>query len=227
MPDSELLDRLGGGLQQLGITLPATAQERLITYLRLLERWNRAYNLTAVRDIRQMVSRHLLDSLAVLPLLRSGRLIDVGSGAGLPGIPLAMARPEMRCVLLDSNAKKTRFLIQAAAELELSNVEVVHSRVEEYRPAELFDTVTTRAFAGLGEMIRHTRHLLAERGRFVALKGANVEGEIENLPDGFVIGELTVLQIPGSNSLRYAAVIRRDTQDLPGELRAKKIRSPG
>jgi len=209
VPDSELLDRLGGGLQQLGITLPATAQERLITYLRLLERWNRAYNLTAVRDIRQMVSRHLLDSLAVLPLLRNGRLIDVGSGAGLPGIPLAMARPEMRCVLLDSNAKKTRFLIQAAAELELSNVEVVHSRVEEYRPAELFDMVTTRAFASLAETIRCTRPLLADRGRLVALKGVNVQRESEDLPDGFIISELRPLQIPDAGSLRYAAVIQR------------------
>ncbi len=210
MPDSKLLDELGSGLQQLGITLSDSTRNKLIAYLRLLEKWNRAYNLTAVRDIQQMVSRHLLDSLSVLPLLQGSRLIDVGSGAGLPGIPLALARPEMRCILLDSNAKKTRFLIQAVAELELHNVEVVHSRVENYHPADLFDTVTTRAFASLAEMLQSTRHLLAEQGRFVALKGVNVQQETESLPAGFTIGELRQLEIPGSDSLRYAAIIQRD-----------------
>jgi len=208
--DSKLHHDLYSGLQQLETPLPETTRRKLVAYLQLLEKWNRTYNLTAVRDIRQMVSRHLLDSLSVLPLLRGKYLIDVGSGAGLPGIPLALAQPETEFVLLDSNAKKTRFLIQAVAELGLRNVQVVHSRVENYHPTDLFDTVTTRAFANLAGMLQCTAHLLAKQGRFVALKGTNVQQETNNLPAGFVIGELKPLEVPGADSLRYAVIIQRD-----------------
>ncbi len=208
--DSKLRQELRGGLQQLGIALPETAQKKLIAYLRLLEKWNRTYNLTAVRNIQQMVSRHLLDSLSVLPLLRGSHLIDVGSGAGLPGIPLALARPETAFVLLDSNAKKTRFLIQAVAELQISNAEIVHCRVEHYQPVHLFDMVVTRAFASLAEMLSTTQHLLAEQGCFIALKGANVQQETKHLPAGFTVNALHRLQIPGSGRQRYAAIIQRE-----------------
>ncbi len=210
MTDNKLRHELWSGLHQLGIPLSEPILNRLIAYLRLLQKWNRAYNLTAVRDIQQMVSRHLLDSLSVLPLLQGSRLIDVGSGAGLPGIPLALARPEMEFTLLDSNAKKTRFLLQAIAELELPNIGIVHSRVENYQPARLYDTVTTRAFASLAEMLACTQHLLATGGSFVALKGINVQQETENLPAGFTISELNPLEIPGSDSLRYAVIIQRE-----------------
>ena len=207
MPDPELRARLGAGAAQLGVALPDEAQEKLIAYLHLLQRWNRVYNLTAVRDPERMVGRHLLDSLAAAPLLQGSRFIDVGSGAGLPGIPLALARPESSWVLLDSSAKRCRFLIQAVAELGLSGVEVVHGRVERYRPATPFDCVVTRAFAALGETVERIRHLLAEQGCLVALKGRSVERELESLPPGFTLRELRRLEVPATKGARYAAVL--------------------
>ncbi len=207
MPDPELRARLDAGAAQLGVALPEEAQEKLIAYLHLLQRWNRVYNLTAVRDPEQMVGRHLLDSLAAAPLLQGSRFIDVGSGAGLPGIPLALARPESSWVLLDSSAKRCRFLIQAVAELGLTGVEVVHGRVERYRPATPFDCVVTRAFAALGETVGRIRHLLAEQGCLVALKGRGVERELESLPPGFALRELRRLEVPATKGARYAAVL--------------------
>jgi len=140
-PATTLLSSLQDGVHALGLALAPAAQEKLIAYIELLAKWNQAYNLTAVRDPEQMIARHLLDSLAILPWVRGPRVLDIGSGAGLPGIPLALARPELQFVLLDSNAKKTRFITQALAELGLENVEVVHSRVEKYQPAVPFDPV--------------------------------------------------------------------------------------
>ena len=140
------------GSERLGIPLPAEAVARLGAYLTLLERWNRAYNLTAVRDPEAMVVRHVLDSLSILPWLEGPRVLDVGSGAGLPGIPLAIARPEQGFCLLDSNGKRTRFLTQVAAELRLGNVAVVRGRVEDYRPEILFDSVVSRALRSHSSM---------------------------------------------------------------------------
>ncbi len=207
MPDAALRERLAQGAEQIGVVLPGPAQDKLITYLHLLEKWNRVYNLTAVRDLQQMVGRHLLDSLSAAPLVQGSRLIDVGSGAGLPGIPLALARPETRWVLLDSSAKRARFLVQAVAELELPNVQVVHSRVENYHPARRVDCVVTRGCAGLAQTLERARHLLAEQGRLVALKGKNVRQEAETLPAGFVLRELRRLEIPATEGVRYAAVV--------------------
>jgi 16S rRNA (guanine527-N7)-methyltransferase len=164
------LDR---GLSELALSLPAHASDQLLEYLALLGKWNRTYNLTAIRDPLDMVSQHLLDSLAVLPHLAQPRsLADAGSGAGLPGIPLAIARPELRVALADSSQKKTAFLRQAAIELGLANVEVHEGRVETWRPQPLFDVVISRAFAALADFIAACRHLVAPGGMLAAMKGA-------------------------------------------------------
>jgi 16S rRNA (guanine527-N7)-methyltransferase len=173
MTPGAALDR---GLGELELALPAGARERLLAYLALLVKWNRTYNLTAIRDPLAMVAHHLLDSLAVLPHLplpvERGRLVDAGSGAGLPGIPLAMARPQWRVVLAESSQKKAAFLRQAAIELELNNVEVHEGRVEAWRPSVLFDAVISRAFAALAEFISVCRHLVAPGGVLAAMTGA-------------------------------------------------------
>jgi 16S rRNA (guanine527-N7)-methyltransferase len=166
------LDR---GLAELGLELPAGAREGLLEYVALLVKWNRTYNLTAIRDPLAMVAHHLLDSLAVLPHLparAAARLADAGSGAGLPGIPLALARPQWRVALAESSQKKAAFLRQAAIELALDNVEVHEGRVEAWRPATLFDVVISRAFAALTEFVSLCRHLVAPNGVLAAMTGA-------------------------------------------------------
>jgi 16S rRNA (guanine527-N7)-methyltransferase len=196
---SEMLQR---GLRELAIDLDSARQAQLIDYLSLLARWNKAYNLTAVRDQPSMVTRHLLDSLSVHAHLKGQRFIDVGTGAGLPGIPLAIASPERHFTLLDSNGKKTRFLVQAKAELKLVNVDVVHARVEDYRPDACFDAVLSRAFASLGDMMRGCRHLLAPGGAFLAMKGQRPDEELRRL--GSQIAEVSVipLSVPGLSEER-------------------------
>jgi 16S rRNA (guanine527-N7)-methyltransferase len=174
--------------------------------VRLLAKWNSAYNLTAVRDPLEMVTRHLLDSLVVAPHLYGARVLDVGTGPGLPGIPLAVARPELAFTLLDANAKKTRFVVQAVGELVLKNVEVVQSRVENYRPSRIFDTVVSRAFASIADMLAHARHLCAPGGRFLAMKGAYPEEELKALPDGYDY-EVVPLAVPGLDAARHVVIV--------------------
>ena len=166
------------GSEQLGIPLPVEAITRLVAYLTLLERWNRAYNLTAVRDPDAMVVRHLLDSLSILPWLEGPRVLDVGSGAGLPGIPLAIARPDCEFCLLDSNGKRTRFLTQVAAELRLPQENEVRARVEDYRPGTPFNSVVSRAFATLAELVADAGRLCAPTGRLLAMKGVFPDDEL-------------------------------------------------
>lgn len=177
--------RLDAGLAAMGAGIDAAlddaGRDRLIALLALLVRWNRAYNLTAVRDPMDMVPRHLLDSLAVLPWVTRGPVLDVGTGAGLPGIPLAVARPALQFTLLDGNGKKTRFVRQAVLELGLDNVEVVHSRLEAYRPGPKFATMTARAVASLSELSVRCAHLAAADTRLLALKGRLPEQEIAAL----------------------------------------------
>jgi 16S rRNA (guanine527-N7)-methyltransferase len=176
MTPEAALDR---GLAELGLELPAVARERLLDYVALLVKWNRTYNLTAIRDPLAMVTQHLLDSLAVLPHLpladAGARLADAGSGAGLPGIPLALARPQWRVALAESSQKKAAFLRQAAIELALDNVEVHEGRVEAWRPPALFDVVISRAFAALTEFLSLCRHLVAPNGVLAAMTGAAPE----------------------------------------------------
>ena len=183
--------------------LDDAAVEKFVVFIRLLEKWNRVTNLTAVRDPLQMVTRHILDSLAVVPFLTRGSLLDVGSGAGLPGVPIAIARPGLDVTLLDANAKKLRFVRQAAAELGLDNVQVVQARMQEYQPGRSFDMVISRAVASLDELYQQTVHLLRPGGRMLFMKGAVPEQEIGALQDGRAGLHIERLNIPGLAAERH------------------------
>ncbi|OGT00923.1 MAG: 16S rRNA (guanine(527)-N(7))-methyltransferase [Gallionellales bacterium RIFCSPLOWO2_02_FULL_59_110] len=200
-----LAEELQLGCAQLGITLVAGAQGKLLDYLALLHKWNKVYNLTAIRDPQQMVSHHLLDSLAVLPHLWAGRWLDVGCGAGLPGLVLAVAQPDWQFALLDSNSKKTSFVKQAVIELGLRNVSVHCARVEEWRPNERFDGIISRAFSELGEFLRSTRHLIAPHGCWAAMKGAPQQ-ELVDVPDGCRAERVIPLQVPGLPAARSLVI---------------------
>lgn len=169
---------------------------KLAQYLALLQKWNKVYNLTAIRNPEEMLVKHIFDSLAVAPLVTSERLIDVGTGGGLPGIPLAILFPERQIDLLDSNSKKTRFLIQAKAELGLTNTQVYHCRVEEYQPKPLYDGVISRAFASLDDMVNLTEHLLAPQGHWWAMKSQRTQDELETLPAVAIMQQVHDLQVP-------------------------------
>jgi 16S rRNA (guanine527-N7)-methyltransferase len=201
-----LAEELQNGVAQMGITLDAEAQHKLLDYLKLLHKWNKVYNLTAIRDPQQMVSHHLLDSLAVMPHLWPSRWLDVGCGAGLPGIVLAVAQPDWQFALLDSNSKKTSFVQQAVIELGLSNVSVYCERVEEWNHTEPFDGIISRAFRELGEFLRCTRHLLAPGGRWAAMKGSPQE-ELENVPDEYKVERVIPLQVPGLRAARSLVLL--------------------
>ena len=174
--------RLEQGLQMMGLAFSSETQRALMDYLRLMQKWNRAYNLTAIRDLDQMVIRHLLDSLGVLPYINSSPVLDVGTGAGLPGIPLALAQPDKQFFLLDSNGKKTRFLTQVKIELGIENIEVIHSRVEDFEPDIKFEIVICRAFAALNTILERTQHLVTSTTRILAMKGKD---DLPPLADGF------------------------------------------
>ncbi|RMG38713.1 MAG: 16S rRNA (guanine(527)-N(7))-methyltransferase RsmG [Gammaproteobacteria bacterium] len=198
--------QLSDGLDALGLTLSPTQQQQLLDYLALLLKWNRVFNLTAVRDPGQMVARHLLDSLAIVPWVRGPRVLDVGTGAGLPGIPLAIALPEFQFVLLDSNGKKTRFVQQAVAELGLPNVSVEQARVEAFRDARGFDTITSRAFADIDRMLDQTAHLRAPGGQWAAMK-AGLE-ELHDLKARSGLAHQVIpLTVPGEAGRRHLVLV--------------------
>lgn len=199
--------QLAAGIAALGLALPADAEAKLLAYLALLDKWNRVYNLTAVRDTERMVSHHLLDSLAAVPFFPGGRVLDVGSGGGLPGIPLAIARPDLQVTLIDSIAKKTAFLLQAKTELGLDNLSVVTNRVEDYRPETGFDLITSRAFSDLKEFVALTRHLLKPTGRWLAMKGLYPHEELALLPVGVKVSADHVLVVPGLDATRHLIVL--------------------
>lgn len=199
--------RLAAGLSELGLD-DERLRGRLMSFVDELVKWNRAYNLTAIRDPAEIVTRHLLDSLTVLPLMR-GCVLDAGSGAGLPAIPLALANPDLRITALDSNGKKTRFLRHVQRTLKIANLEIVESRVEHFRPEIAYDIVVSRAFASLSEFFGATRHLLAPSGQWVAMKGKLERAELENIPAGIEIRETRRLSVPGLNQERHAVVATR------------------
>lgn len=205
-------DQLQRGLIGLGLALDRDTQQRLLDYIALIEKWNRVYNLTAIREPEKMVSHHLLDSLAVAPHLRGGRLLDVGSGAGLPGIPLALANPDLWVTLLDSNHKKAAFLKQAVIELKLKNAGVCSERVEAWQTQDRFDMIISRAFSDMGEFVRITRHLLAPGGMFAAMKGLHPYEEIDKLPPGCKVQQVLPLAIPGLDGARHLVLIGQEEQ---------------
>ncbi len=202
------LKALRSGLSQLGLEPPASLPAALLDYIALLHKWNRHFNLTAIRDQDEMVVRHLLDSLAVLSHIGGGVVIDVGSGAGLPGIPLALARPGQRFVLVDTNGKKARFMQQAKIELGLDNVEVVHRRIEDYCPGTYFDVVIARAWADVGTVVHATQHLHGAQTRILVMQG---KADTALNQPGYRVKALHVLEVPGLDAERHLLEIVPDS----------------
>lgn len=196
-------------LPELGLTADARLVGALADFLRLLDKWNQAFNLTSIRDPGEMVVRHVLDSLSARPFLQGGRVLDVGCGGGLPGIPLALVDPERSFTLLDSGLKKVRFVRQAIGELRISNACAVQARIEDYAPMQLFDTVISRAFAALPDFINGAGHLVAPGGRLLAMKGRLPADELEAVPEGWLAEAVTAVQVPGLDAERHMIVLSR------------------
>lgn len=200
---------LDSGLRSLELALAADARQRLLTFSAMVERWNRTFNLTAIRDPRRIMTHHLLDSLAVVRYLPAGSMADIGSGGGFPGVPVAIAQPDRPVTLVDSNSKKAAFLRQASIELPLRNVAVHEGRVESWRPDALFDVVISRAFADLSQFIGACRHLLKAGGEWLAMKGALPEAEIATLPPDVEVREVVRLAVPELDAERHLIRIAR------------------
>lgn len=199
---------LDDGLASLALRANAGMREHLFAYLRLLEKWNKVYNLTAVRDVEAMMTHHLLDSLAVVPHVVGTSVVDVGSGGGLPGVPLAIMHPDMRVTLLDSNHKKAAFLRQAAIELALSNVTVVCERAESWQPAQLYDVVISRAFAELAQFVTVAGHLCAPDGVIMAMKGVYPDEELTEVPAGFRVLGVRRIVVPRLTADRHLVLLQ-------------------
>lgn len=207
MPENSLATALQAGLAQLpGAALDAAQVSALLAYLELLQHWNRSFNLTAVRDRPSMIARHLLDSLSILPWLSGRHLLDAGTGAGLPGVPLAIARPAIEVTLLDSSGKKVRFLNHVCRELELRNAHPVQARLETYEPGHGFDTIVSRAFASLVDFAEATRHL-AGSARLLAMKGRFPAAELDLLPGWVQLHSVEKLEVPGLQEDRHLVIM--------------------
>lgn len=203
-----MLNKLSRLLDEAGISLTDHQKTLLVAYVDMLHKWNKAYNLTSVRDPAEMVVRHILDSIVVAPYLQGQRFIDVGTGPGLPGIPLAIVLPDAHFTLLDSLGKRGRFLRQVQHELKLENITPVQSRVEAYPSEPPFDGVISRAFASLNDMVSWCHHLPGEKGRFYALKGQLPEDEIASLPDDFSVESVEKLRVPQLEGERHLVIIK-------------------
>lgn len=201
-------EQLGQGLARLGVELAPEAIQRLLTYVALLGKWNRIYNLTAIREPGKVVTHHLLDSLSVLSHINADTIADIGSGAGLPGIPIAVARPHSRVVLVESNHKKCAFLRQAMVELQLANVEVVRDRAEKWRPPYAFDLVISRAFADLASFVEIAGHLCRPGGLLLAMKGLYPDEELQQLPTEVEVQGVERIDVPGLRAARHLVIMR-------------------
>ena len=203
---------LAEGIAAMQLDVSPAQQEKLMDYLALMFKWNAVYNLTSLRDPMQMVTHHLLDSLAAVPAFaRARNVLDVGSGGGLPGIVLAIVRPDMKVSMIDTVHKKTAFLTQVKAELELANVTVYTARVEQLQVSDKFDVITSRAFADLSDFVNWSCHLLADGGRYIALKGVAPRDEQERLPADWTVTGLEPLQVPRLGAERHLVFIERST----------------
>lgn len=204
---SKLKKLLETGTMEL--CLPTTNQQinLFLDYLEILKKWNEAYNLTAIRNPEDMVAMHLLDSLSIAPFIKGKNILDVGTGAGLPGIPLAILYPERRFTLLDSNGKKIRFLFQAKNQLGLENVNEIQGRAEKHQTEARFNAITSRAFSDLSDMIEKTKHLLEKGGRFYAMKGQFPDQELSMLPKHYKVVASHRLVVPGVNNKRHLVEI--------------------
>lgn len=202
-------EQLKGLLDQAQINLSEAQIEQQLALVGLLDKWNKAYNLTSVRNPKDMLTRHIMDSLAVRKYLHGQRFIDVGTGPGLPGLPLAIAEPDNEFVLLDSLGKRIRFIRQVCHELKLSNVTAVQARVEDYQDEKQFDGVISRAFASLNDMLSWCEHLPAENGRFYALKGLYPQDELEQLPGQYKIESIEQINVPGIDASRHIVIISK------------------
>ena len=209
----ELSQQLQQGAAAMSVNLTAAQNEKLLVYICEFDKWNKAYNLSAIRDIRQMVARHLLDSLSVVPFIQERnynieRMIDVGTGGGLPGIPLAIMFPEKQFTLLDSNGKKTRFLFHVKTLLQLTNVTVENRRVEEFQPAQKFNAVISRAFASLQDMTEGCAHLLQQQGVYLAMKGLFPQDELNPIADKIRLVETIKLNVAETDGERHLLVLQ-------------------
>lgn len=204
-----LAARLAEGIAAIGLAIPPETQALLLRYLALMQKWNSVHNLTALREPDAMLVRHLLDSLAVAPHLHGRRIADIGSGAGLPGIPLALARPEWHLALIESNHKKAIFLQQARIELDIKNIEVMPGRVENFRSDEGFDIVISRAFSDLADFVKLGAHLCKRgRGKLAAMKGIYPHEELSQLPSGVAVEEILPIAVPGLDGERHLVMIK-------------------
>ena len=206
----DLAAKLAEGVAELGFALPPRSEPRLLDYLALLHKWNRTYNLTAVREPSKMVGQHLLDCLAVAPHVTAPTIMDVGSGAGLPGVPLALALPQASVTLIESSHKKAAFLQQAKIELKLNNVSVACERVEAWQPGGNFDVVISRAFSDLAQFVTLAGRHVAAGGRLAAMKGTYPHEEVSQLPAGWRLQEAIALTVPGLRAQRHLLLIGRE-----------------
>ncbi len=204
-----MFDRLKQLVAQTNLALTDQQLQQLVSYVQLLDKWNRAYNLTSVRDPQEMLVKHILDSLVVAPHLQGSAVIDVGTGPGLPGVPLAICCPEKQFTLLDSLGKRIRFLNQVKIQLKLDNIHPLQSRVEDHQPVTGYDSVVSRAFASMTDMVTWCRHLPAQNGQFLAMKGAQVQEEIAALPDFVKVVDTIELHVPELVGQRFLVRLQR------------------
>lgn len=204
MSQVKIQHELEMGIKSLGLSCTSQQVDQLLAYLNMLQRWNKAYNLTAIREPIQMVRLHLLDSLVINPCVSgASEILDVGTGPGLPGIPLAILNPDINFTLLDSNGKKTRFLFQAINELGLTNAREVNQRVEKYQPEKAFDIILSRAFSSISDMLNQCQHLVAKNGCFLAMKGKKPDSELSQITKDYKVVDLSQVNVPNIDSERH------------------------